>query len=52
MLDLLISGADVVDGTGSSRYPGSVGIAGDRIAWLGHADVQEPAAARRRISAR
>ena len=47
MLDLLISGADVVDGTGSSRYPGSVGIAGDRIAWLGHADVQEPAAARR-----
>jgi N-acyl-D-amino-acid deacylase len=47
VLDLVIADALVVDGTGAPAGPGSVGIAGDRIAWIGHEDSEEPPAARR-----
>jgi len=33
--DILISNARIVDGTGNPWYRGSVGIAGDRIAYVG-----------------
>ena len=33
--DLLIRNASIVDGTGAPRYPGDIGIRGDRIASIG-----------------
>ena len=33
--DLLIRNASIVDGTGAPRYPGDIGIRGDRIARIG-----------------
>jgi N-acyl-D-amino-acid deacylase len=47
VLDLLIADAAVVDGTGAATFPGSVGIRGDRIAWIGRGNAAEPQAARR-----
>jgi N-acyl-D-amino-acid deacylase len=49
VLDLLITGVDVVDGTGAPRFPGAVGVLRDRIAWLGLGEHPgaEPEAARR-----
>jgi N-acyl-D-aspartate/D-glutamate deacylase len=41
MLDVLISGGEVIDGTGSPRRRADVGIRGDRIAAIGSID--EPA---------
>jgi len=44
MLDWLIRGGDVVDGSGAARRPLDVGIRGDRIAALGpRGSLQEPA---------
>jgi N-acyl-D-amino-acid deacylase len=34
--DLLIRNASIVDGTGAPRYPGDIGIRGDRIASIGN----------------
>ena len=47
VLDLLIAGASVVDGTGAPAFDGSVGVAGDRIAWLGRDGAEEPESALR-----
>jgi N-acyl-D-amino-acid deacylase len=33
--DILIRNASIVDGTGAARYPGDIGIRGDRIARIG-----------------
>ena len=33
--DILIRGADIVDGTGAPRYAGDIGIRGDRIERIG-----------------
>ena len=33
--DILIRNASIVDGTGATRYPGDIGIRGDRIARIG-----------------
>ena len=33
--DLVISGGEVIDGTGSDRFRADVGIIGDRIAAIG-----------------
>jgi N-acyl-D-amino-acid deacylase len=46
VLDLLITGATVVDGTGAPRFTAAIGIAGDRIAWIGGSGAQPPEAAR------
>ena len=46
MLDLVLSDALILDGTGSAPYRGSVGVDGDRIAWLGRAETDVPEAAR------
>ncbi len=46
MLDLLIADALVVDGTGAAPFVGSVGTAGDRIAWIGHGRVTPPESGR------
>ena len=35
MFDLILSGADVIDGTGSKRFAADVGIVGDRIGRVG-----------------
>jgi N-acyl-D-amino-acid deacylase len=35
MLDVLITGGEVYDGTGGPAVRADVGIAGDRIAWIG-----------------
>jgi N-acyl-D-amino-acid deacylase len=50
VLDLLIDGANVVDGSGRPGYRGSIGVLGDRIAWVGTGSV-DPPEARRRIEA-
>jgi len=42
VLYLLISGATIVDGSGAQGYPGSVGVEGDRIVWVGHAGAEGP----------
>jgi N-acyl-D-amino-acid deacylase len=47
VLDLMIADAVVVDGTGTPAFHGSVGVAGDRIAWVGRDGAPEPGAARR-----
>jgi N-acyl-D-amino-acid deacylase len=44
VLDLLIAGADVIDGTGAARFAGSVGVVGDRIAFVGRGDTPVPEA--------
>ena len=36
MFDLLIKGAEIIDGTGSSRFIGDVGVSGDRILDIGN----------------
>jgi N-acyl-D-aspartate/D-glutamate deacylase len=46
VLDLAVTGALIVDGTGSAPFLGSVGVEGDRIAWVGREGVDVPAAAR------
>jgi N-acyl-D-amino-acid deacylase len=50
VLDLMIADALVVDGTGAPAFAGGVGVAGDRIAWVGH-EGQDPPAAVRRLDA-
>lgn len=47
VLDLVIANAAVVDGTGGAPFPGSVGVRGDRIVWIGRPGAAEPEAARR-----
>jgi N-acyl-D-amino-acid deacylase len=47
VLDLVIADAAVVDGTGAAIYPGSVGIRGDRIEWIGREAADVPEAAHR-----
>jgi N-acyl-D-amino-acid deacylase len=47
VLDLVIADALIVDGTGSAPFRGSLGVDGDRIAWIGRADADVPEAARR-----
>jgi N-acyl-D-amino-acid deacylase len=47
VLDLIVAGALVVDGTGSAPFRGSVGIEGDRIAWIGPDGRDAPDASRR-----
>ena len=42
MLDLLIRGGQLIDGTGGPRRAASVGIAGGRVVAIG--DVDDPAA--------
>ena len=46
MLDLVVADALIVDGTGSAPFRGSVGVEGDRIAWVGREGAEVPAAAR------
>jgi len=41
VFDLLITNARIVDGTGSPRFRGDVGVRGDRIAAVGHLAGQE-----------
>ena len=45
MLDVIIRGGEVVDGTGSPRRKADVGIKGDRVVRIG--EVTEEAAAER-----
>ncbi len=47
MFDLIVADALVVDGTGSAPFRGSVGIVGDRIAWIGREGADAPDASRR-----
>ena len=46
MLDLAITGAFLVDGTGMPGSLGSVGVRGDRVAWIGHGTATPPEATR------
>jgi len=46
VLDLLIHGASIVDGSGKPSYDGSVGTREDRVAWIGRDTDDEPEAAR------
>ena len=46
MLDLVITGAFIVDGTGAPGSIGSVGVDDDRVAWIGHGTAAPPEAAR------
>ena len=46
MLDLVVADAVIVDGTGAAPFRGSVGVEGDRIAWIGRDDVLVPEATR------
>jgi N-acyl-D-amino-acid deacylase len=50
VLDLIVAAALVIDGTGSAPFRGSVGVEGDRIAWIGR-DAQDGPDASRRIDA-
>lgn len=45
-LDLLFTDVTIVDGTGDPAYEGLVGVAGDRIAWVGRRGAAVPQAAR------
>jgi N-acyl-D-aspartate/D-glutamate deacylase len=42
-LDLLVRDATIVDGSGAPGFPGSVGVSGDRIAWIGGGDAPDAA---------
>ena len=44
-LDLLFDDVSVVDGTGAPAYAGSVGVRGERIAWIGRTGRPLPSAA-------
>jgi N-acyl-D-amino-acid deacylase len=46
VLDLVVSRALIVDGTGSAPFSGSVGVGGDRIVWIGRDDAEPPEAVR------
>lgn len=46
MLDLAITGAFVVDGTGAPGFLGSVGIADERVTWIGRGAAAPPEALR------
>jgi N-acyl-D-amino-acid deacylase len=46
VLDLVIRGASIVDGTGRPSFDGSVGTRDDRVAWIGRVTDDEPEAAR------
>jgi N-acyl-D-amino-acid deacylase len=46
VLDLVVAGALIVDGTGSAPFPGAVGVDGDRVAWVGRENADMPAATR------
>jgi N-acyl-D-aspartate/D-glutamate deacylase len=46
-IDLLVTGARIVDGTGSPAFEGSVALRGDRIARIVRAGEPEPVATRR-----
>ena len=47
MLDLVIADATIVDGTGTARFRGSIGLDGDRIATVARGDESAPEASRR-----
>lgn len=46
MLDLVITGAFIVDGRGTPGSLGSVGVRGDRVAWVGRGIADPPEAVR------
>jgi N-acyl-D-amino-acid deacylase len=46
VLDLVVVGARVVDGSGRPAFDGGVGITGDRITWVGHEGEPVPEAVR------
>jgi N-acyl-D-amino-acid deacylase len=46
VLDLAVTDALIVDGTGAAPFLGSVGVDGDRIAWVGREGADVPAASR------
>jgi len=50
VLDLVVTDARIVDGSGSAAFDGAVGIVGDRIGWVGH-DGAEPREAGRTLGA-
>jgi N-acyl-D-amino-acid deacylase len=43
VLDLLVRNTTIVDGSGAAGFSGSVGVSGDRIAWMGGGDAPEAA---------
>ena len=47
MLDLVVGDALIVDGTGSAPFRGSLGVRGERIAWIGRDGAEAPEASRR-----
>jgi N-acyl-D-amino-acid deacylase len=50
--DIVLENGKVVDGTGNAWFQGDVGVAGDRIAWVGPAGSLGQAKAKLRIDAR
>jgi N-acyl-D-aspartate/D-glutamate deacylase len=46
VLDLVVADALIVDGTGAAPFVGSVGVDGDRIAWIGRSGARQPEAGR------
>jgi N-acyl-D-amino-acid deacylase len=51
VLDVLITGGEVYDGTGAAPARADIGVAGDRVAWIRPASPGEPAAAAQVIDA-
>ena len=43
VLDLLVRYATIVDGSGAPRFRGSVGVSGDRVAWMGGGEAPDAA---------